>query len=196
MTSRGKRIALVFAAAATLQGLAGMNARAQDALPTPTQSTEAFQDWSVECSTIQPPAADAAAGTTPEASKAPVKRICEAVQIYRNSKTGNEFARLAFAYDQSQEAKKLVSGMRLLVDVSFESAPEILIEEQVLMAGKIARCIDQFCYAEFTVDATSLAKLKDAPKASVRYPIGNGKKINIAISSKGLAEALSTIEKR
>lgn len=181
-------------------------ATAQTAAPTPSRSTESFQDWAVECTSVQQAKAgeEAKAGEpakageeakAPEAAKLETVRLCEAVQTYRNNKTGNEVARLAFAYD-AKDGNKLLAGMRLMVDVSFEKAPEIVDGDAAIMTGKVVRCAGQYCYAEFTVAKDSVDKLKAAKSAAVRYPISNGRTISIGLSSKGLADALKTLESR
>ena len=179
---------------AVVAGLIGGAAFAQET-PTPSSSTESFKDWTVECTTIEvkPKAEEGAAeGETP---KTETRRLCEAVQTYRNQKTGNEVARFAFAYG-GEDRKTLKAGMRLLVDVSFEKGLKITEGEKTVMEGKMARCIGSFCYATFDLKKGALEALQEAKKPAVQYPIGNGRMISINFSSRGLKEAVELLKSR
>ena len=169
--------------------------------PTPGRSTEAFQDWSVECSKVQE-AAKAEGGeqqTDDAAAKKPEeKRICEAVQVYRNNKTGNEIARVAFAYAKGEGDKEeaLKAGLRVIVDVSFKNQPKLVDGETTLMEGAFTRCAATYCFAEFTIGKDGTKPLEDAQKAALQFPISSGRVISIGVSPKGLADALKVLEGR
>lgn len=169
--------------------------------PTPGRSTEAFQDWSVECTKV-PAAAKAEEGeqeTGDAAAKKPEDtRICEAVQVYRNNKTRNEIARLAFAYAKGKDDKeaKLKAGLRVIVDVSFKSQPKLADGDTALMEGKFSRCAGKYCYAEFTIGKDGTKALEEAKKAALQFPISSGRVISINVSPKGLADALKVLEGR
>lgn len=171
--------------------------------PTPNRSVESFGAWTVECTRVAKPVASKAKVTTKKDAKKtdilkPVKeeftKICEAVQTYTNKKTGNEVARLAFGYDGGKTKGKLVAGIRSLVDVSFEKKPAIVVEKDVLFEGMFTRCARIYCYGRFDLDAKKLQKLQDAKKAAFRYPVSNGREIQINISSAGLKDALASLK--
>jgi invasion protein IalB len=156
---------------------------AQDATPTPAQSVESFQSWTVECAT----AADDAA-----------TRICEAAQTYKNQKTGNEVARVAFGLlaDEAGGKKTMRLGMRSLVDVSFATQPEIWSGDKSILTGQMQRCTGGFCYSSFVVTDPDLETLQAASDLKLRFPIGNGSQLQIDMSANGLKDALVVLRSR
>ena len=187
-------------AAAVAGALSLAPAQAQES-PTPGRSTEAFQDWSVECTKVvqQAKAEDGEQKTDDAAAKQPEeKRVCEAVQVYRNNKTGNEIARIAFAYAKGADDKEaaLKAGLRVIVDVSFKSQPKLLDGETTLMEGAFTRCTGNYCYAEFTIGKNGTKPLAEAKKAALQFPISSGRVISIGVSPKGLTDALKVLEGR
>lgn len=160
---------------------------AQDAVaaPTPAQSVESFESWTVECQTVT----DAAATAT---------RLCEAAQTYKNQKTGNEVARVAFGLlaDQEGGEKTMRLGMRTLVDVSFETQPDILSADSTILTGKMQRCTGGFCYTSFEVTDADLETLQAATDLKLRFPIGNGSLLQINMSANGLKDALAVLRTR
>ena len=187
-------------AAAVFSALSAAAALAQEN-PTPGRSTEAFQDWSVECTKVQEQAnAEGSEQKTDDAAaKAPEeKRVCEAVQVFRNNKTRNEIARIAFAYAKGEDDKavELKAGLRVIVDVSFKSQPKLADGETTLMEGSFTRCAGNYCYAEFTIGKNGTKPLVEAKKASLQFPISSGRVISIGVSPKGLGDALKVLEGR
>lgn len=158
--------------------------------PTPSRSIESYQAWTVECSNIAiPPKADA------KEDDPKFRKVCEVIQTYTNQKTGNEVARMAFAYTgEDKKKRKLVGGLRTLVDVSFEKKPEITIDGKVVFEGKLTRCQGIYCFGQFDLDKKKLEDFKKAEKAAVQYPVSNGRVIRINISTNGLADALTALE--
>lgn len=187
-------------AAAMLFGTS-ISAFAQDTAPLPGQSTESFQDWSVECTSVKKPVlAEGAAvkGDKPEQTAENSNRICEAVQVYRNNKTGNEIARLAFAYGikGSEKAGILLAGLRVIVDVSFKGKPSVTSGGTALFEGEFERCIGNYCYASLALPEQGAKPLEEATDPALQFPISNGRMISIKVSSKGLTDALKVIESR
>lgn len=170
--------------------------------PTPNRSVESFKAWTVECTRIAKPSKEAKSAKKTDAKKPEILKptkeeftqVCEAVQTYTNKKTGNEVARLAFGYDGDKKTGKLVAGIRTLVDVSFEKAPSILVEKDVLFAGKFTRCARIYCFGRFEIDSKKLVKLQDSKKAAFQYSVSNGRTIQINISSSGLKDALASLK--
>lgn len=179
MTSRAFFLAAMAAAIVTFPALA------QDATPTPAQSVESFESWTVECAT----GTDAAATAT---------RICEAAQTYKNQKTGNEVARVAFGLLAAEAGaeKTMRLGMRTLVDVSFATQPDILSGDATILTGKMQRCTGGFCYSTFDVTDADLETLQAATDLKLRFPIGNGSQLQIGMSANGLKDALEVLRSR
>jgi len=102
---------------------------------------------------------------------------------------------MAFAYTgEDKKSRKLVGGLRTLVDVSFEKKPSITINDKVAFEGKLTRCAGIYCFGQFDLEKKKLESLKKAEKAAVQYPVSNGRVIRINISTKGLSDALTALE--
>jgi len=158
--------------------------------PTPSRSIESYQSWTVECSNIAIPPKEDAKEDDPK-----FRKLCEVIQTYTNQKTGNEVARMAFAYTgEDKKKRKLVGGLRTLVDVSFEKRPEITVDGKVVFEGKLSRCAGIYCFGQFELDKKKMDSFKTAEKAAVQYPVSNGRVIRINISTNGLADALTALE--
>jgi len=161
----------------------------ETATPTPSRSSESFADWNVDCTLATAPAQDGEEGT----QSAP-RRVCEAVQVYSSSNTGAEIARLAFGYGGEEDG--LVMAMRMVADVSFDSAPALVSGDQTLLEGRVTRCAGGFCFVQFE-DAEDVAGLLlDIENPAVRYPVASGQLLAISVSSDGLTEALDTLAAR
>jgi invasion protein IalB len=200
---------------ATLAALAAMPAFAQEAeAPTPSRSTESYQAWTVECTSVAAapvePAADAKAAEGAEgAAKAKpaeaageakpaageTKRICEAAQVFTNRKTGNEIARFVFALDPKGSGA-LVAGMRTIVDVSMEKSAAIVDGETEIATGKIVRCTGNYCFAMFEIDDKKVEQFLKTAQPGVQYPIATGQMLRISMSTAGLADALAALKKK
>lgn len=174
----------------TIVGLAAVLAlaaplAAEEAAPVPAQSVESFDSWTVECATV-----------TPEGGKS--ERMCEAAQTYKNQQSGNEVARVVFALaaDKEGEAKTLRLALRNLVDVSFVSPPVILLDDADFLTGEMKRCLGNACYTVFAVTEEQVGKMEAAENLKLRFPISNGSLFQIAMSSKGLKDALAVLQSR
>lgn len=159
--------------------------------PTPSRSIESYQAWTVECSNIAIPQKEDAEEDAPK-----FRKLCEVIQTYTNQKTGNEVARMAFAFTGEGDEKKLIGGLRTLVDVSFEKQPEITVGGEVVFEGKLTRCAGIYCFGQFELETEKLDNFKTASDAAVQYPVSNGRVIRINISTNGLSDALTALESK
>lgn len=175
----------VLSLVALAAGLALPVAAEEAAAPVPAQSVESFESWTVECATV-----------TPEGGK--TERMCEAAQTYKNQKSGNEVARVAFALaaDAEGEAKTMRLALRNLVDMSFAAKPEILLGDAAFLTGEVQRCLGNACYTTFAITDEEIGKMEAAGDLKLRFPISNGSLFQIGMSSKGLKDALAVLRAR
>ncbi len=171
-------------------------AMAQEATaPQPTTSTESYDAWSIECTAVRVPAVAADAAKKIVAVPESTARICEVAQVYKNQKTGNEVARVAFAYDPKNKGK-LVGGLRTLVDVSFDKPAQLLDGSKELTKGNFRRCISTNCFAILDITPEKLAVIGKSSALALQFPISDGKLLRIKMSSKGLNNAMSALKAR
>lgn len=183
-------VAKWIAAGLVLAGIEGVNiglGLAEDA-PQPTSSTESYETWTMECSNIVMPDPAAKPGAAPAA-----KRVCEVAQVYRNQKTGNEVARIAFGLDDKDKTK-IVGGLRTLVDVSFDKPIQVLDGDKEISKSAFKRCVGPFCYGFFDTSEANLTALGKAAAPVLQFPISNGQLLRIRISPKGLDSALKALK--
>ncbi len=196
---------------AVIGALCACPALAQEAeAPTPSRSTESYQAWTVECTSVvsapQQKAPEAAAGEKPADAKpkdtakpaeaaGETKRVCEAAQVFTNRNTGNEIARFVFALDP-KGGEALVAGMRTVVDVSMEKTAAIVDGEAEIATGKVVRCNGNFCFTLFEIDDAKVQQFLKTEKPGVQYPIASGQMLRIAMSTAGLSDALAALKNK
>lgn len=169
--------------------------------PAPSRSTESYESWTLECTSVSvapPAAADAKPADTKKDEEQPavageVKRVCEAAQVFTNRKTGNEIARMVFALDPKGTGG-LVAGMRTLVDVSFEKKPALVDGETELASGSITRCNNGFCYVLFSIDDKKVEQFAQTKAPAVQFPIASGQMLRMNMSTAGLNNALTALK--
>ncbi len=209
---RSRKHVLQLAAIAVLSASPALAQEAE--APTPSRSTESYQAWTVECTSVaaapEQKADAAAAGEKPADAKpadakaadakaadaaAETKRVCEAAQIFTNRNTGNEIARFVFALD-AKDTAKFVAGMRTVVDVSTDKNAAIVDGETEIATGKVVRCSGNFCYTLFEIDDAKVEQFLKTEKPGVQYPIASGQMLRIAMSTAGLADALASLKNK
>jgi invasion protein IalB len=194
MSRHFNSLRLAFMAATFVAGFSA--AWAQDAAtPQPTTSTESYDAWSIECTAVRVPAVAADAAKKVAAAPETTARICEVAQVYKNQKTGNEVARVAFAYDPKNKGK-LVGGIRTLVDVSFDKPTQLLDGNKELAKGNFRRCVGTNCFAILDVADDKLALIAKASALSLQFPISDGKLLRIKMSPVGLNNAMRALKAR
>lgn len=190
-----------FAQIAIFAAMTATPALAQDTeAPTPSRSTESYESWTLECTSVAvaPPAPEAKAADAKKVEEQPVaagevKRVCEAAQVFTNRKTGNEIARMVFALDPKGSGS-LVAGMRTVVDVSFEKKPALVDGETELAGGSFTRCSNGFCYALFVVDEKQVEQFAQTKAPAVQFPIASGQLLRMNMSTAGLKNALAALK--
>lgn len=182
-------------AAASVFALGASLAHAQSDAPKPSRSSESYKSWVVECTNAAPPAADAKDAKDAKKAEPPAKSACEAAQIFRNRKTGNEIARVVFALDPKGSGE-VVAGLRTVSDVSFERSPGLADGDVVIIGGKFTRCAGGACYGLLEVDSKKLSRLISAAAPEFRFPIASGQLLRIKLEMAGLEDALAVLKAR
>lgn len=172
---------------------------AQDATVQPSSVVESYDNWTLACDNLEVPAKmkDDAKKEEGADNKTETKTLCEVYQTYTNPKSKKEIARFFFAYlaEEGKEAK-LRSGIRTLVDVSFDKKPIVSDGDKTLFEGKVARCAGNYCYLEFDIDDAKMKLMKDAAKPQFAYPLSNERMIRIGMSAKGLDGAIKSLQEK
>lgn len=176
----------------------------EEAVPVPGNLVESYQSWRVECNNVSvpKPAARKEGEETKqegdEAAKNPeteVRQLCDAFQVYNNNKSGNEIVRFIFSYTgEKGKDRKLIAGIRTLVDISFQSKPQVAVDGKELVSGEFVRCSGTYCYTRFDISDKQVAQLQEARDATFQYPLASGRVIRIRMSSAGLSDALASLK--
>lgn len=183
--------------------------------PTPSRSVESFGFWDVECNQITVASAanaetgkkesvkkkaasksikDTKSDEKSKAAKTKAIKQCVAFQAYRNNKSNNEIARIAFQYDGEGNSRKLLLYLRTLTNVNFENNPAVYIDGKKLGEGKFTQCAGGFCYGKFDIDAAGIKKILESKKPSWNYFVTKGRSFPINIGKKGLKDALASLK--
>ena len=168
------------------------------AVKPPVSTKKQFGSWVLECLEFTPKKSAKGTGPIPKPGSIPNyefprQKSCQAVQTFKNKKTGNEFARIAVTPDPKKKNRTVI-GLRTPVDVSFDVPIRINITKKRVLDGRFKRCIKTHCFAFLRPTKNQLAALQKAEKPPLQFPISDGRSIHFPFSSEGLKSALYAVK--
>lgn len=170
----------------------------QTAIKPPVSTKKQFGSWILECLEFTPKKSAKGTGPIPKPGsipdyELPRQKSCQAVQSFKNKKSGNEFARIAMTPDPIRKNITII-GLRTPVDVSFDVPIRVNITKKRFVEGRFKRCIKTHCFAFLRPTKNQLAALLKAKNPSLQFPISDGRSIRFPFSSDGLKSALDAVK--
>lgn len=167
--------------------------------PDATKSQKVYGAWILECAILDQKPSAKTTGPIPRPGsipdfELPKRKACQVTQTFKNKKTGNEFARLAFAPDPKRK-NGMVIGLRTPVDVSFDVPVRVSITEKKFVDGHFKRCVKEHCFAFLFPKPSDLKTLNNAKNATLQFPISDGRSIRFPMSTNGLESAIDALKK-
>ncbi|HOV03704.1 MAG TPA: invasion associated locus B family protein [Kaistiaceae bacterium] len=170
---------------------AALSAGLAQAQGGPDRTSATYQDWVMECRPA--PVADGA----DEKAKAEAagQKLCEIVQTFTNKQTNKTFAQV-FIGRKAGEKKEMVALLQVPVDALLAEKVTYANAAGTVMEAPMTRCFAQNCYGEVVIDDKALGALKETQDLSVSYTLAGGKRLKLDMSVKGLADALTALDKK
>lgn len=170
----------------------------QTEIKPPISTKKQFGSWVLECLEFTPKKSAKGTGPIPKPGsipdyELPRQKSCQAVQTFKNKKSGNEFARIAVTPDTTRKNRTVI-GLRTPVDVSFDVPIRINFTKKRFLDGRFKRCIKTHCFAFLRPTKNQLTALLNAKKPSLQFPISDGRSIRFPFSSDGLKSALDAVK--
>lgn len=151
------------------------------ATETPQRTTATYDDWVVECVTLNGP---------------PPQKNCDMVQVAQVQGSNQPFSRVGLGRPAKGEPVKLV--VQVPVNVSFGTNVHIRTSDaDPGLGAPFARCVPAGCFADFVIKDDAFAKLRAASGAGkLSFADANGHDIAVPLSFKGFAQAFNALAKQ
>ncbi len=121
------------------------------------------------------------------------KSTCTALQAITVKQDDKDVtvATYQFLYNEKKELKLI---QILPQGVLLQQGTKIMVDKKMIAPGKFTICQTGVCYAAVDVTNTDLQTLTSNEQAAVCFLNGEGKQVNINMSTKGLKDAINTIK--
>ena len=145
----------------------------------PQMTTATFGDWVERCQRVN--------------VGGEARRLCEVALTVTAQGQNQPLAEIAIGRVKKSDPLKLT--LVLPVNVSFPSAPKLLIEGEDPTELAWRQCVPAGCFADVAFNADAQRSLREAKGAKVESKAAGGQVFNFPVTLRGLPQALDALAK-